>query len=248
MKYLVLMIYLIATGVGTLGATQYRDFTSTDGKVIQAMVKSYDVNKKMVTIERDNRKTMKVPITVFSEADQIYIREWELLRCFSVERFLKMSAQRKQSDNDNKSSSDSYQTLKVKDTRYEIRIENRSTSSFSGLKLEYCIYYEQDEGSPGGNVTDQGVFCGDIPFDFIGSKSRTTLKTKAVSTYMAEVSSGVIWTDGRENVQRGGVHGLWVRIYMTLPSGEERVRDFCFPSSLNNSRTWATSSIRVGMN
>ena len=248
MKRILLIAYLITIAAGVQAVKQYRDFTDTKGRTIRGCIVSYDAKKGIVSFERDNRKISKVPVTVFSESDQAYIREWEVLRCFSMERFLKVSAKRKQTDNDSKSYSSSYKSLKVEDTGYEIQIENRSTSNFSGLKLEYCIYYEQDKIQSGGNITDQGVFFGDISIDSIASKSKITLQTKTVSTYMKELGSGAVWTDGSENVQRGGIHGLWIRIHMIMPSGEETVRDICFPSSLSNGKAWMTSSIRAGMN
>ena len=248
MKCLILCVGVLMMAFGAHAATKYRDFTSAEGKTIKAAVKSYDAQKKMVTMERDNRKIMKVSISVFSEADQAYILEWEVLRCFSTERFLKISTKRKKMDNDEESSAGSYRSMTVEDTGYEIRLENRSATGFSNLKIDYCIFYEQEESSPSGNVTHQGVYCGDLSIEDLAAKSKMEVLTKTVSTYTKELGSGVIYLSGAENVQHGDVHGIWIRLYMTLPSGEKGMREMCYPDSLSNSKAWMTSSIRAGRN
>ncbi len=254
MKYVLVFVCLITSAIGVLGATQYRDFTSTDGKTIKAVVKAYDAQKKTVTIERDNRKTAKVSITVFSEADQIYIREWEVLRSFSIEHLFKISAKRKRVDNETAGSSDYNSRVEVEDTSYEIVLDNRSGVMMDGLELEYCIYYEQESIKSSGQVCDQGVYCGKLSVASTASKSKVALQTEAVSTYIEEMDSNWSYIDDdgnpikAKNVQRGDVHGIWIRVHLKLPSGERGMREYCLPDSLNNSKVWKTSSIRAGLN
>jgi len=243
MKHLLLMVCLIAVVVGAQGAKKYRDFTSAEGKTIRGAVKAYDARTKTVTIERDNRKTARVPITIFSEADQAYIRDWEALKCFEKESSFKISVKRKKRDND-KESGKTYNIEKdVTDTHYEILLENKSASELKGIKLEYCIYYEQEEGT----ACNQGVYCGDLSIESINPASSKTLLTEVVSTYTAELDGGWYYTSGSNNAQRGDVHGIWIRVHMKLSSGQTGTRELCYPNSLGNSRDWMSSSVNVGM-
>ena len=248
MKRLLLVSFLIITATGTQAVTKYRNFTSADGKTIKAAVKSYNAQKKIVTIERDNRKTMKVPITVFSESDQAYILDWEVLRCFSVERLFKISVKRKKRDNEEESFSSHNKKKAVVDTHYEILLENKPSSELKGLKLEYCIYYEQEVPGKSKMICTQGVYCGDLSIDSIASASKKVLQTESVSTFTEELDSGWYYFSGSGNIQRGDVHGIWIRIHMTLPSGQKATREMCYPDSLSNSKAWMNSSIRTGMN
>ena len=81
MRRILLVVGLIAVVMGTQ-AEKYRDFTDTQGRTIRGRIVAYDATKKIVSFERDNRKTSKVPIGIFSEADQAYLLEWEVLRNF----------------------------------------------------------------------------------------------------------------------------------------------------------------------
>ncbi len=263
MKRLVLFVCLMAMVSGVRAATQYRDFTSAEGKTIRGCIKAYDPAKKMVTIERDNRKTAKVPVGVFSEADQAYIRDWEVLRCFMTDRFFKISAKRKRRDNEADSSTSRLQTesgsfqsekkREVEDTHYEILLGNRSASEMKGLEIKYCIYYEQEERRNDKEVCSQGVYCGKLPAFSMASRGGKTIQTEAVSIFAEELPPG--WSYGNESgrssvdtVQRGDVHGIWIRVHLNLPSGQKGMREFCYPDSLSNSRAWVSSSIRAGMN
>lgn len=247
MKYVLLMCLLVAA-TGTQAANPYRDFTSTDGKTIRGCIRAYNASKEVVTIERDNRRTATVPITVFSETDQTYIRDWEIMRCFETEQLFKIFAKRRKGDDDESSYQSTYSERDVETTGYEIILKNRSSPEMRKLKVKYCIYYEQEEKRAHDQVCNQGVPCGDISIDSFAPKSEELLRTEDVTTYKEELSSGARWVSGAENVQRGNVHGVWIRIYLKLPSGQEGMREYCLPDSLDNSKAWMTSSIRAGMN
>ena len=89
-------LMLLATMVhNTYAATQYREFTSKEGKSIQGAVKAYDARTKTVTIERDDKRTSKVPISALSETDQAYILEWDTAKGFLSESLLRISCDKK---------------------------------------------------------------------------------------------------------------------------------------------------------
>ncbi len=248
MKRLLLMVCFVAVVGGVQGAKQYRDFMDTQGRTIRGCIVAYDAKKQIVTFERDDRKIKKAPITLFSEADQTYILEWEVLRSFAMERLFKISAKRKKRSNEEESHNTHNKKIAMQDTSYEIMIENRSASNFKDLKLEYCIYYEQEERSDRGNINNQGVYCGDLTVDSIMPTTKKVLYTEAVSTYTQELSADWYYGSGSDNVQRGDVHGIWIRVHLKLPSGETETRECCLPDSLKNSKAWMTSSIRAGKN
>lgn len=130
--------------------------------------KAYDARTKTVTIERDNKRTSKGPINIFSETDQTYIRGWSVRKDFSIERLFKVSVNRKKSDNEEDTSTTHNKKTAVEDTFYEILFENRSSSGLHGLELEYRIYCEQDDGKG----CNQGVYCGDIAIKSVVSRSK----------------------------------------------------------------------------
>jgi hypothetical protein len=224
-------------------AEKYRDFTDTQGRTIRGRIVAYDATKKIVSFERDNRKTSKVPIGIFSEADQSYISEWDILRCFTDERRFKISVKRKEIENEGKSNKGGIITRRVKDTHYEINLENKMASRLKGINLEYCIYYEQEESG----TAEQGVHCGTLAVDSIEPKSKKMLSTEGVSIFKKELDSGYYYTSGSDSTNRGDVHGVSIRVHLKLPSGTKETRECFFPETMKNKR-WATKSIDVGMN
>jgi len=70
-----LIAFLICSSIWA--ATEYRTFVGTDGKVLRGRILSYNRNSRKVTIEREDKRSFQVPITVFSEEDQAYIQKWQ---------------------------------------------------------------------------------------------------------------------------------------------------------------------------
>ena len=65
MKRYVLLICLLGMVARVQSAVEYRDFTNTEGKVIRGCIKSYDPRAKTVTIELENKRTAKAPVSAF---------------------------------------------------------------------------------------------------------------------------------------------------------------------------------------
>lgn len=238
MKYLVLFICLVTMVSGVRAATKYRDFTSADGKTIRGCIQAYDAVTKTVTIERDNKRTSKVPITMFSEADQSYILEWDMLRTFTGKRFFKISAKSKMVKNKDNAG---YSTKTVEDTTYVIMIENGSKSSLKGIKMEYCIYYEKDSWNGKKLEHLPGVRYGSASIDSMGPRSKKTLKTDSVSITKTELDSDAYFVSGRPNVLKGEVLGIKIRFTMETPSGQKKMREYCKPEGMQR-KAWSTSS------
>lgn len=74
MRRLALLVSLFGIIFGVCAAPQYRDFKDTQGRIIRARVLKFDSHAEMVTIQRDDKRTSKIPLSKFSEADQAYIQ------------------------------------------------------------------------------------------------------------------------------------------------------------------------------
>ena len=229
-------------------SAEYRVFTNSQGQSIRAELLLYDARSKMATLRLENGRQAKVPVDKLSEEDQKYIRAWDLNKDFMDERRFKISAKRKRFDNDDKSSKDFNSKRDVENAGYELTLENRSEVDFKKLTIEYCIFYEQDQVAHGGNTTQQGIFCGKTDLDKVPAKAKKEFLTQSVLIYKQELDADWIYGNGADNVQRGDIHGIWLRITMSLPDGDTVVREYCLPDSLSNGRRWTTTSVPVGMN
>jgi len=248
MKRLLSFMLVVLLVAGGAFAKQYRDFTDTKGRTIRGCIQAFDERSGTVTFERDSHRTSKVPITVFSESDQVYIREWSHARFFLSESSFRISAGRKKTKDKEKSYSGSTWSEKVEDRGYEVVLENRSATQLENLEVKYCIFYEQDEIKNHQQHMSEGVLCGDFSLSQLSPKTKKTLVTEMVKIYKRELSGGYYYDANIKNVQTGRVRGIWIRVTMKLSSGEKLTRDYCLPDSLGNSKAWMKSSVNVGMN
>jgi len=250
-------IYFICVLVGVssaLAASDYHDFSDNKGRTIRGKILRYDSRKKVVTIQRENRRMGTIPLGVLSDKDQAFVRQWEFNKVFFSDSSFKIEAKRKMMDREVSSSGEDYWTgysirnRKVEHMGYEITLENRSASKLENLSLDYCIYYEQEELRGGRQKTLEGVRHESVDIGTLRPKSEKELLTKPVNIYTAELDADWSYTSGAKNKQDGDVRGVWIQVHMDLKSGERITRSYCLPDSLPNSKTWSASSRAVGMN
>ena len=96
MKNWILLIVVLLAANGVFAVGQYRDFVDSQGRTIRGKVLRFEARTQTVTIERDNKKITKVPITIFSEADQSYILEWDAAKGFTSDSLLKITCDDRQ--------------------------------------------------------------------------------------------------------------------------------------------------------
>ena len=249
MKRLLRFVFAVMLVVNGAFAKQYRDFTDTKGRTIRGYVQAFDERSGRVTFERENHRTSKVPITIFSEADQTYIQEWNHAKFFLSKSSFKISASRKKMKDKGESYSGVAWSKKVKNMGYEVVFENRSATQLENLEIKYCIFYEQDDVKDRRTqCTEEGVLCGNFPLNSLPPKCKKSLMTEMVKIFKKELGGDYYYTEDIKNVQSGQIRGIWIRVSMKLSSGEKLTRDYCLPDSLENSKVWMASSINVGMN
>lgn len=245
----VLIVAVLALCCSLAGADDsFRVFTDDTGRAISARILKYDARKRTILVQLDNGRQGNIPVPKLSEEDQKYVFAWAQLQDFMDERRFKISAKREKHDNDADSHKGNVQSRDVENMGYEIELENRSDITFLNVKLEYCIFYEQEINTRGGEDAKQGVYCDSVTVSRMLPKDKKTLQTGNVKIYKEELSSEYHWVDGTDNVQRGEVHGLWLRASIEMDGGEKVIRDFCLPDSIPNSHRWTTHSVNVGMN
>ena len=242
-----LIVALLFSGLTAGMAQDYHDFIA-QGKPVRAKILRFDTRKQEVTVQTDKKKTVKVPLSIFSEKDQEYVLQWEFNKIFLSESSFKIKAKRKETRDKDASYGSSFNAKKVENSGYEITLENKSTSKLENLDVEYCIYYEQERATRGKQVTEDGVRYGTLDVGYMTPKSKKELMTKSVAIYTTELNADYHWVDGRENKQTGKVRGVWVKVNMKLENGETLSRNYCLPDGLRNSKVWTTSSKNVGMN
>lgn len=255
MSRFVLLLCLAFVVFEAAASNTYRDFTDAQGRTIRGCVVAYDAAKRVVTFERDNRKTSRVPIDIFSEADQKYILKWSNQEGVKSTSKFKISCDRRhiKSWSEEKIGTIHYTSGSVEhdqvtgkmsydETAYEFVLANRNNYAVTDLLFEYCIYYEQEVGSE--DNIKQGILFGSIPIDKLEKGERKMILSNKVVTFKDESDAGFI----NARVLNGSVLGVAMRLY--IQQGEENVlvREMALPSGILKGRAWSTSSVKAGMN
>lgn len=248
MKYWVWGIVLAFICAGAWADDGYRSFTNTEGRSIRGRVLSFDAAKGIVQIEAENGKKAKIPLTGLIGEDQEYILEWESAKFFRDSNALKITCdkrridQRKEKDWDEvRYTSGNVEKELMKETvyeslLYEIEFYSRSKADLTDLRLEYIIYYEQSEMSWETPEVVQKTKRAEISIPLIKGGVSTHIQTEAVEIHRDNIAQKR-WVSGR--IRTGGegdVHGLRARLYITMPSGKEHMREFSYPDKLSAHR------------
>jgi hypothetical protein len=242
----ILMVLAAGVCLGCLGEEGFRIFTGNEGRVIEARILSCDARTGKVTVERNDRRKITVPSTVFSEADQAYIKEWISAQDFLSESKLRISVSKKKG----KTGDDKSQTKRPKSpVHYEITLENRSGAPIAGIRLEYCLFMNSENLR--GGEDRLSVECGASDPIRVEDRGRHMLETKEVELFRYYTEQHETWVNSDGSVEyntsynkmsEDNMEGIRVRAYFTTPSGKLFTREVCDPSSIGKEFAWKDPS------
>lgn len=226
-------------------ADEYRVFTDREGRIIKAKVIKFNPRSKKVTVERDDRRRITVPASIFSDADQAYIGEWVSAQVFLSNSKLRVKVEKEKG----KTKGDS-QTKRAKPPcRYDITIDNRSGSPLEGIRIEYCMYVVTDFSD--GRNDELKVVNGAINGIKLGVRGQKSMQTKQVELYRYydrqiertyDSYGGYDTTTSYNKTKEEDLEGICVRVYMKTKKGNEFMRDIYEPSSLKGKYQWEPPS------
>ncbi len=241
------LILLMLAGAGVVSAAEYRNFMDTEGRAIRGRILRYDARSEKVTIERDNKRSTTVPITIFSKADQNYIIEWNAAKGFLSTSIFKIScddreiSKRKEEEigdivyTTGSVEKDFVKTvIAFEETAFELTFQNRNPEDLENMRMDYRIYYEQSE-----MVWDEKpetllhCFSGKMTLPTVPSKGTVSVLSKSVEIHKDSINT--IRQAGGDQRQpgKGDVIGFRGRIYMEMTSGEEVMREISLPKTLS---------------
>ncbi len=245
-----------------------RTFTAQDGRTLKAGIVLYDPVTDKVKIQREDNKLLTVPSTSFSEKDQTYIKKWYAASVFSSAAKFKLDVERKEISSTKKEhevdlgeefgggrrGESGVQTVaidKVSQYEYKLSLENRSDATLSNILMEYRIYYEQEqavedekanknrpEDDPRPQryqaVEQQKLKDGQARIKPI--ESRETKETATGRVTLLERSASRDWGDKID--LKSSLHGVWIKLVMKGPDGENIVRELAHPPSIPKKFSW----------
>lgn len=249
--YFVLSVLLVST---VWADDAFRDFKSKDGKVVRGRVCAFDESSDAVTIETENKRTSKVPISVFSEEDQAYIKVWQNQQGVRSSSKLRITVERKAvkswvekqygSVTVNGEADGTQQTGKTnfEEIAFDMELANRNSYPIKDLVLEYCIYYEQELEKD--QAAKPGVLFGTKTINRIAPNGKMEFTTDAVTVF--EFAMGSQFADAYE--LDGQVFGCAMRLYLQQGDEKTLVREERCPTKLPSTYEWESKSRVVGKN
>jgi hypothetical protein len=227
----------------------YRDFTNTQGQSIRGRVLSFDARKQVVRIERDNGVKADIPISALLEQDQSYIRAWNDAQGFADEDLFRISCKEKKVDETEEeirqdltwSSGDTdkdflMNVITRERIAYKFEFRNLNAAPLSGIRMEYKIYYEQSEMTHDRSKpkAEQKHLHETVTLDAVPAEENIIVQTKPVEIHEDAINEIDSSSGDPRQAGKGEVLGIRARLYMTLATGEEIVREVCEPLSLSS--------------
>jgi hypothetical protein len=251
MKYSVVLIGLSVLVFSAVADDAYREFTSAQGQSIRGRVLSFDAQKQMVRIERDNKAKATIPLAGLCDADQKYIHAWSASQGFMNERVFRIACDDKQLEKSKEeikkdvtySGGDTMQGLLVnvinrEKIAFDFVFKNMNEDPVDGIRMEYRIYYEQSlmTESNESPETKQKTFKDTITLPAVPRNGEVKVMTKPVEIHEDDINPMPYRGGDPRRGGKGKVHGIRARLYMKLITGEEVMREFNHPKSLTEDK------------
>ncbi|VGO20314.1 hypothetical protein [Pontiella sulfatireligans] len=242
-----LIVLFTCITLAVQAADEFREFTANDGRTLNAKVLSYDSKMDTVEIQRDDLQVIRVKSAAFSEADQVYVKQWAPCSLFmSPEKFAiipRRTVVKKGQSTERRSEVSTFGS--VSEYQYEISICNRTGLPMENLTMNYLIYYAYDLPAAGENVypqeshkwTDQNglqeewalvtapnikIVKGTIPVGGLEAGGWKNFTTDRVAVLEQHAEAG----------SAGSSSGILVTISMATPDGGRMERSISLPKNM----------------
>lgn len=211
-------------GLQTFGET--RIFTDAQGRNIEAELEKFEESSSTVTIQRaGSRQSKRVPLSVFSDKDQAYIRDWGRLQALNDSRFKAVISKSSKRDSQ-KSYGTSASTEVVTDHCFNIRFENGTKNNLENMELEYVIFYEQEQH------VGRNSYKSEAKSGTLYKKETITVPARKNVEFTSEKVTLYEWKAYSLAPIAADIEGIRLRLTLTSAGGAKMTREFAYPSKL----------------
>lgn len=212
-------------------------FRLPDGRELQAEIVGFNPYKNLVELKKENGKTASVKPDLFVAADRDYIEQWYIADVFMRNRTFAFKANKKRGDSWDENDFPHFH--EYEEVCYEVILENKAKVSFENLKIEYCLYWNQDKWVEKNNVGQEMSMCGKVDIATLKASSKEIFKTEDAVLYTYNLSGEYVYAGGQEPQLHSEMRGVWLRIIIEFENGQKLVREFSTPDHLMRTVEWA---------
>ena len=149
-RFAQMLLILFAAIAVDAAVGEYRIFHDSTGREIKARLLQFTPQSDEVKIQLGNRKIRTTKISIFSAADQEFIRNWHISEVVFSEKNLVVTINKKSLSSERyRDKVDGWKPktpgMRVEEIAYELELESRNTMALKGMKAEYCIYHQRTE-------------------------------------------------------------------------------------------------------
>ncbi len=232
---------LLALAANSLAAKPYHDFLLKDGRSFRGRIVAYDHHTDIVKIVRVDKRLIETSPSVFDEADQLRIKEWHTTRCFHSTKLFRVRAERQivraekwQPFRGDIGGSSGGSSRGLRNTYYDIIVENSSSIPFQNMTVEYQMHYRWGK--------TPGVKYGRFMVSKLEPKSKKKVRTtEYIPSNFKLKDAGLFWSPGSGNKMVS--KGIWIRIILPLSNDRKEVREYCLPSNLSKHHKWTEKDV-----
>jgi hypothetical protein len=220
---------------------ELRQFTNRDGTAIQARL--IRLEGEMAVIEREDRKIYRVPIGIFSDEDQAYLRRWPVVRALRDEVQTEFRTRRVRIDRREARESALYDPQLFyrraeENLVFQIVAVNRSNVELEDVTVEYQVLLRRAQHVRGDRVHEERV-RGVVKIPRVRRGAEVVENTDSIivvnvdrDVWVEDVHTGQMFT--RRLTTQDEIVGIAIR----LLEGEEVIREEMFPPTLGRRIRW----------
>lgn len=213
--------------------SDFRTFTDKQGRQMQAKINQVSGND--VFIERRDGLVTKVSAAIFSEEDQVFVRQW------ARQQNLKDGAiEARFSDKESEKTTISSGGIKSTkyDAHYEVVLKNTTDQEIQDIRLEYLMLKFKDQmAAKRRSQGDLERKKGKIHLERLSGRSEQRLPTNSFPMRETELEPGYVWGGaeaGKARDSKDTLEGIWVKVY----AGDLLVLEDARPKSLMRKEVW----------
>lgn len=241
-----ILINLIVCSSSSAITEEFRSFTDSKGRKIEAKLVEYNSKMQTVKLRLQNGKTAKIKISILSDNDQVLIKNWHAsqyllsknaFRVNFTSKILESGTYSDMRDNWTPNSSG----MDFEDSAFEITFNNMSANPLNEIRIRYILFYESDQKKRflayqnGQLVTDQKRYIS-LNYALSGEYTITTLKngkSTSFTTDSVRLKAGIETRKHSESQSTRDleekIRGIILQVSLPQPSGNRVDKLYSYP-------------------
>jgi hypothetical protein len=215
------------------------DFTDQQGRTLKAEI--INVIGQEVSLQRADGENFKVKISIFSSADQDFIRQWALKEAADAKGDA-LTFVARPADSNNTTAQSSDQTIQRWLSGFKVTLTNQSSMELQKLRVDYQLF--KQEAVPGAADPSTNPItrtAGTLTLDLVPANGDQTFITTKIPLSSYTLNPGYSWATGANRSVTDELLGVWLRVYA---DNGDLIEEWSSRPSLMKTQKWDDGSLK----